>query len=640
MLWSVALLPLLCALVLYRVRAPAAMMAAFSAAVALLTLLLATAAIAGGWGGSYRWSSLIELRLTLSSAGTVFALTVPLVAAPILAYTGLHEPGATAAERRALARLLALMVAFLGAMELLVLADDLLTLLIAWELVGACSWALIAHEWTSVANVRDAGWAFLVTRFGDLGLYAAAAILFAGTGSFAYGAIAQLPPGSLELLAAGVVLAAAAKSAQVPFAPWLFAAMAGPTPVSALLHAATMVAAGVFLIARLHPHLSEASWFGAVAVAVGLITALAAGLVAVFQNHAKKLLAASTSAHYGLMWVAVGAGYPFAALLHFVGHALFKAPLFLATGTVERRAGSYDLAAMQQVASPPGLATATAVASLALAGVFPLGAAWTKEQTMAASGHFAVWAAAIMALAGGLSALYATRLQLRGFGLPPRRPRGGTEMPAEGRAIYALSVLTLLLSLLWWPGVAEALASWLDMHVVPTKPWELVLSFALVAMGIALGVRGVRGYVPIRQGRAAAAIARWWGIPALASAAILAPARAFTGGLARFDDGVLDRAVGAGTRVEGLATMLARFDDGVVDAGLRATARFGTWLALINARRGEGVFDGAVTRSADGVERGGRMARALQTGLVHQYYTLMALGLGILLLLLVLGGLP
>ncbi|BBI65522.1 hypothetical protein HSBAA_PA_1250 (plasmid) [Vreelandella sulfidaeris] len=306
----------------------------------------------------------------MTPASAVFAIVVPLIATLIIAYSAYHEsePVSEGVPTRPPVRLVALLTAFVGAMELLVLAEDLVTLLIAWELVGACSWALIAHEWQEGDNLRDAAWAFLVTRFGDLGLYIAAAAAFAGTGSFAFADLSQLDGWLLDVFVAGAVLAAAAKSAQVPFSPWLFAAMSGPTPVSALLHAATMVAAGIYLVIRLHAEMAAVAWFGPVAITLGLATALA-GVVAYLQRHAKKLLAASTSAQYGLMWLAVGAGFPGVALVHFVTHAFTKAALFLAAGIAERHVGSYSLNTMRLGRLLPGIAVATMVASLALAGL-------------------------------------------------------------------------------------------------------------------------------------------------------------------------------------------------------------------------------------------------------------------------------
>jgi len=602
----------------------------------VLVFALVGLALRQGWQASYVWSALITLRLQLSTAGAVYALTVPLVALPVIAFAGLHPPAPGLDGQRGQTRLLALLVAFVGAMMLLVLAADMLTLLIAWEIVGACSWALIAHRWWEPDTGQDAGWAFLVTRSGDLGLYAAAAVLYVGTGSFGYTAIPSLEGPLLHVFAAGVLLAAAAKSAQVPFAPWLFAAMSGPVPVSALLHAATMVAAGVFLLVRLHLHLDAVPWTGPVVIGIGLATALAAGLVASVQGHAKKLLAASTSAHYGLMWISVGAGYPGVALLHFVAHACMKAPLFLAVGARAGAAHRYELDDLARAPDVLGVAAAALVASLALAGVAPLGAAWTKEAVVAAAGHQGLWLALLVALAGGLSALYATRLQLVAFGLP-RRLRGSLRLPADIWPIIILAALTLGLSVLWWPGIRPRLETALAMALPPLKVWELVLSLTLVALGIAAGA-WVAARGPRRaDSPALAGIAAWLGLPVLARMLVLRPLRAATLALARLDDAVLGAVTSARIRLPGIG--LARFDDRVVDAALRATARFGIWLAAFAARAGEALADGLPGGAAWSARQGGRMVQALHSGLVHHYYLVVAAGLAALALILTIGGL-
>src|SRR5699024_3437171 len=143
---------------------------------------------------------------------------------------------------------------------------------IGWELVGACSWALIGHHWRDITNPRAGLYAFVMTRFGDLGLFLAAMAAFAGTGSFAYTALAQLDVPLLHLLVFGLLLSAADKSGQIPFAPWLFGAMAGPPSVSALLHSATMVSAGAYLLARLQPVLDRVEWFAPTTMTIGLTT--------------------------------------------------------------------------------------------------------------------------------------------------------------------------------------------------------------------------------------------------------------------------------------------------------------------------------------------------------------------------------
>ena len=268
--------------------------------------LLATLA-AGAWaanalpGTTIAWSPAIQLVLRVDGFGRIMIILVPFIAAPIVAYAAVSET-----EGRT--RLLVLMLAFVAAMLLLVVAADFVTLLIGWELIGATSWALIGHDWHDRTNVEAGTQAFLTTRLGDLGLYIAAGAAFAASGSFGFDALRAAPTPWLEIVAGGVLLAAVAKSAQVPFSPWLFAAMAGPTPVSALLHSATLVAAGAYLLIRLAPVLEPVAWFLPLTAIVGIATALSGGIVAAVQTHMKRVLAASTSAQYGLMFVAIGAG--------------------------------------------------------------------------------------------------------------------------------------------------------------------------------------------------------------------------------------------------------------------------------------------------------------------------------------------
>ncbi|SFU56750.1 NADH-quinone oxidoreductase subunit L [Halomonas korlensis] len=638
MLWSVALLPLLLAPLVYLAgrRVGRAGLTLGTALITLATLALAGLAVANDWSGGYRWSDTLALTLDLSTASAVFALVVPLVALPVIVYAGYHESSA---------RLMALLVAFVGAMQWLVLAGDLLTLLIAWELVGACSWALISHRWGKAEIPRDAAQAFLVTRFGDLGLYIAAAAVFAGSGGFGYTDLAALEGGLLHVAAGGIVLAAAAKSAQVPFSPWLFAAMSGPVPVSSLLHSATMVAAGLYLIIRLQPTLSDVGWFAPLAMGIGLVTALAGGVVGAAQGHAKKLLAASSSAQYGLMWLAVGAGFPGVALLHFVAHAFMKAGLFLSAGLAESQVGSYRLEDMRLGRQLPGIALATGVASLALAGLAPLGAAWSKEQIVATANHQALWLALLVMLAGGLSALYATRFQLLAFGRMSRSTRevrsdrfaAPSPSPSEAWALYSLVGMTLLLSLWWWPEAQHWMVEALGLRLPESHPWELVVSLVLVLTGIVLGIALTRRERSSASSRWKSVATGWFGLPTLieglATLVVGTSAR-----LARFDDHGLDAFVHAAVmRVRSASGRLARFDDGVVDAGLHRAARLGQWLARCNATRGEVLAEGVPGSLSRLTDWGGRYARQVQSGQMHHYYAGIAMGLAAIMVLLGIG---
>src|SRR5690606_3093805 len=173
-----------------------------------------------------------------------------------------------------------------------------------------------------------------------------AGMTFAATGRLGYDDLAAVDGARQDALAAGLLLAVAAKSAQLPFSPWLFSAMAGPTPVSALLHSATLVSAGAYLLIRVAPALEAVGWFLPAIAGIGMATALAGGAIAVLQSQAKRALAASTSAQHGLMFVAIGAGSTAAAGAQLVTHAAFKSLLFLGAGVAIHTAGNGDLGGM------------------------------------------------------------------------------------------------------------------------------------------------------------------------------------------------------------------------------------------------------------------------------------------------------
>jgi NADH:ubiquinone oxidoreductase subunit 5 (subunit L)/multisubunit Na+/H+ antiporter MnhA subunit len=637
MLWLVPLVAILAApLVALAGRGSRRRLAAAGALALLATAALAVAAVTGPWTGTWRWSDDLLLRAALDPVASVVLVLVPLVAAPVVVYAAAHE------ERQGLARLVGVLVAFAGAMELLVVAADFVTLLIGWELVGACSWVLIAHEWEDRASAGAAAFAFNATRLGDLGLFVAAGAAYAGSGSFAFDALPRLEPGLLALVAGGVLLAAAAKSAQLPFSTWLFAAMRGPTSVSALLHAATMVAAGAYLLARLAPSLEPVGWFAPALVIVGLATALAGSVVAALQTHLKRLLAASTSAHYGLMFVAIGAGYPAAALAHLVAHALFKALLFLVGGVASTSAGTHDLHRLRLGRALPFCATAAWIGSLALAGVPPLGGGWSKEQVAAAAGHDGPLVALGVLIAGGLGAFYALRFQLLAYG---RRESGDDEErgPAPARlvqgAVGTLALGSVLLGVLWWPAAKHPVARWLDQPFASAPPGEILLSLLAVAIGAYAAVLAVRRPGDVPGAAASAGPASWLGLPIAIDVLAQRPVLRLAAAAARADDRWLDRPLM--TLAQGgrrAARTFARGDDGVVDRGVRATARAGERLAALGALFGERGFDGLPGGPATFVGGAGRDARRLQGGLAHRYYVITAAGLALLAVILYLGG--
>ena len=282
------------------------------------------------------------------------------------------------------ARFFATMLLFVSAMQTLVLAGDWVLLLTAWEVIGLSSYLLIGFWYQRPGVSSAATRAFLTTRSADLGLYIAAFILIANTGTSDIAT--TLNAGGNTAIAAGLLLllAAMGKSAQTPFTDWLQRAMAGPTPVSALLHSATLVAAGAILLIRTAPMLPSEVLL--VTGLVGGITTIVAGLIALGERDLKRLTAASTSSQYGLMLIAVGAGIPLAALLHLIAHAAIKSSLFLGAGVFQHSRNSTLLTDLQGVGRDrPRVFFGYALAALALAGIPPMSGFFSKDAIIAAS---------------------------------------------------------------------------------------------------------------------------------------------------------------------------------------------------------------------------------------------------------------
>ena len=609
-------------------------------AAALLVLLVILAfALTASAGGPVQtttsWGPTFPLTAALSGITRIMLVLVPVIAIPVVTYAG-----SSMRDHPALTRLLALFVVFVIAMEILVAAADFLTLLIGWEIVGACSWALIGFEWRERIRARAALDAYLTTRLGDLGLYLAAAVLFATTGSLRYDALALLHGTPLAIVAGAVIFAAAAKSAQVPFSPWLFSAMQGPTPASALLHSATMVAAGAYLLIRVSPHFDAVAWYGPAVTTVGAVTAVAGGLVALAQRNLKKALAGSTSAQYGLMFITIGAMAPGAGAMHLVTHAAFKALLFLGAGVVLHAAGTLDLGLISRQrlgARLPQLAWLFLVGALALAAVPPLGSAVSKEGILAAAAT-APRAAGMLTVsvlvAGLLGAAYATRLQMLSFGWPSSARQGDpstatTFRRAEMTSLAVLALLTVALGLLWIPSVARRAES-LTGAVPQGAPWETLASLATVGLGIAASWLLWRRKLLLSLGLPRAAqrvLAGWFRLPALATLMVVRPVVALSSALAVFDARVVDGGIRvAASMARSLAALLAWWAERGIGGAVTGLARATTRGAIASHSADARLVDASVEAIALGVNRTGSASRRVQSGLAHDYFTLIAEG--------------
>ncbi|WP_051815690.1 proton-conducting transporter membrane subunit, partial [Glycomyces tenuis] len=358
----------------------------------------------------------LPVELAVDGLSALMAVTVTVVTLAVLVYS-VAEFG----RDEAASRFFGLMLIFAGAMLATVTATTLLGLLMAWEVMGAASYALIGFWWREAWRVRGATTAFITTRAGDLGLYLAAGAAFAASGSLDLDRLAALPGPWLDAVTAGVLLAAAGKSAQLPFSFWLSGAMAGPSPVSALLHSATMVAAGGYLLLRLSPLLHESGWGAETAVWLGAATAVALGAVACAQRDLKQLLAASTCAQVGFMVLAAGAGSMVGGAAHLAGHAAVKSLLFLTAGAWLTVLGSKDLDRLRGAGRRHRLiGAAFTMGALALAGVPPL-TLWVTKDLVLSGAPTALWSAALVASA--LSAVYAGRALFTVLAPPTGRHR-------------------------------------------------------------------------------------------------------------------------------------------------------------------------------------------------------------------------
>jgi NADH-quinone oxidoreductase subunit L len=305
---------------------------------------------------------------------------------------------------------------FAASMLILVLGSNFLVTFLGWEGVGLCSYLLISF-WFERNSAAVAGKkAFVTNRVGDVGFLLAMFLVFTSYGTLNYSAVGpgarSMSSGTATVVALLFLLAACGKSAQIPLHLWLPDAMEGPTPVSALIHAATMVTAGVFVLCRAHPFL-DVSDAGTVVAWVGAITALLAGTVAILQPDIKRALAYSTVSQLGYMFLAVGIGAYSAAVFMVLCHAFYKGCLFLGAGSVIH--GNHDVQDMRVMGGfkkyMPYTAFAMVVAWLAIAGVPPLSGFFSKDEIISQAflrEDYALWVVAI--IAAGFTAVYMTRL--------------------------------------------------------------------------------------------------------------------------------------------------------------------------------------------------------------------------------------
>ncbi|MBT2380784.1 Na+/H+ antiporter subunit A [Streptomyces sp. ISL-111] len=432
----------------------------------------------------------VSLALRLDALSELMVLMAAGVGALVLVYCASYFRDNTPQ----LARFAGNLLAFAGAMLALVLADDLITLYVFWELTTIFSFLLIGHGSEHRHSRRSALQALTVTTLGGLAMLVGFLIVGQAAGTYRISEIVADPPEtSLAILVALVLILSGAlsKSAIWPFSMWLPNAMAAPTPVSAYLHAAAMVKAGVYLVARLSPAFADVPVWKPVVLVLGGATMLFGGWRALRLNDLKLILAYGTVSQLGFLTLLAGAGdrnAALAAVAMILGHALFKAPLFLVTGIVDHSTGTRDLRKLSGVGrSLPYVAGVAALAAASMAALPPLLGFAAKEAAFEALLHGSAadrWALAVVVLGSALTTAYTLRFVWGAFARKPGVP--DTPVHRVGRAFLAPPALLAVLGLVLGPGVGltdRLFSAYADTYPAPADPYHLALWHGL---GIAL----------------------------------------------------------------------------------------------------------------------------------------------------------
>jgi len=398
-----------------------------------------------------------------------------------------------------LGRYYALVLLFIGAMVGLVLSGSLLLMFIMWEITAFCSYALISFRNDDPKAVAGGIKALIVTQVGGVGLLAGALISLAYLDSYQISTFLAeahtLPTAVLGLIAFGYLAAAIAKSAQVPLHTWLPDAMEAPTPVTALIHAATMVNAGVYLLARFYPAFAPVPGWRLAVITIGLLSALLAAVMAITAVDLKRALAYSTISQLGYMFYAVGVGAIFASQFHLFSHALFKGLLFLSAGAVIHTIGTRDMRLMGGLGKQmPFVRFVFIIGALGLAGLPITNGFFSKELVLEGGLILGpLWAYLFMLVGAGLTALYTTRMVSMVFFGRASAVRSEHE---TGRAMsFSLTLLAIgtLVSWLLMGPLSQILASTLPYQQMDgATTWEIVYEVLTApATYLALAVVGL-----------------------------------------------------------------------------------------------------------------------------------------------------
>ncbi|XCM29250.1 Na+/H+ antiporter subunit A [Streptomyces parvus] len=470
----------------HRLRRRAFLVLALPPAAATVWAFTQWSTAADGEAVTWTWKWIpdydVGLDLRLDALSELMVLMAAGVGALVLVYCASYFRDDTPQ----LARFAGNLLAFAGAMLALVLADDLITLYVFWELTTVFSFLLIGHSSEHRHSRRSALQALTITTLGGLAMLVGFLIVGHAAGTYRISAIVADPPETSLAVSVALVLilaGALSKSAIWPFSMWLPNAMAAPTPVSAYLHAAAMVKAGVYLVARLSPAFADVPVWKPVVIVLGGATMLLGGWRALRLNDLKLVLAYGTVSQLGFLTLLAGTGNrdaALAAVAMILGHALFKAPLFLVTGIVDHATGTRDLRRLSGVGrSLPYVAGVAVLAAASMAALPPLLGFAAKEAAFEALLHGSAadrWALAVVVAGSALTTAYTLRFVWGAFARKPGVP--DTPVHRVGRAFLAPPALLAVLGLVLGPGVGLTdglFSAYADSYPAPADPYHLAL---------------------------------------------------------------------------------------------------------------------------------------------------------------------
>jgi NADH-quinone oxidoreductase subunit L len=593
--------------------------------------------IENGWTWFENGGVDIEVGMLLDGPAVMMLLLVTLVSLLVHVYSTDYVAG----DRR-YTHFFAFLSLFTASMLGLVIAKTTLQLIVCWELVGVCSFVLIGHWWEEKANSDAALKAFITNRVGDVGLLVGVITLFFAAGqtfdivetntAALDGTISHL---ALLVAACSLVAAVMSKSGQFILHVWLPDAMAGPTPVSALIHAATMVVAGIYMVGRLYAVFFEGLSIGTSSVnllaVVGGVTVIGGAGLAFVQNDIKKVLAYSTVSQLGYMVMALGIGAWTAAFFHLFTHAFFKACLFLGSGSVSHAVHSFDMKDMGGLRKwMPHTYKTFVISTAALIGIFPLAGFWSKDEILAGAsqlggpGHYTVFT--VVGIVGALmTAAYMTRTvyltffgEYRGHGHPHESG------PRITVPLWILAVLGVTAGLANIPSALSPDSTELrfEHFYEPKAPYFPVENFSHpeFSLGIALGATAI-GLIGI----GAAYLWYWRG---LGPHGVTRRNRVAHAGFTFLENKYYFDKLYEGVIVSAFKGPIARgvywFNQNVIDGVVNGAGRLSTVVGrFVYDRIDQQVVDGAVNRSAAAANEGGQVFRQLTSGKVQQYGALL-----------------